>query len=136
MKKRQPPKFAVLDAETDSFLFGRVPKPFIWGYYDGVNFKTFADTKLLIDFISKKKITIYAHNGGKFDYMFLLDYVNAFERPTIINNRLSKLRIGKCTLVDSYNILPIALGDYKKDNIDYAKFEKRVRHRHMSEITD
>lgn len=136
MKKRSSPKFAIIDAETDPFIFGRIPKPFLWGYFDGIEFKTFLTTEEMINFISLKKITIYAHNGGKFDYMFLLDHINPFEKPTIINNRLSKIRIGKCTLVDSYNILPIALGKYKKDSIDYAKFEKRVRHKYMSEIID
>lgn len=136
-KKRQSKtRFAVLDSETDPFVFGRVPAPFIWGFYDGKMFKTFRDTKKLIEFLSDKKITIYAHNGGKFDYMFLLDYINSYEKPTIINNRLSKMRIGKCTLVDSYNILPIALCDYKKDEIDYRKFESDVRENHIDEITD
>ena len=128
--------FAVIDSETDPFIFGRIPKPFIWGYYDGSIFKSFSDTKKLVEFISEQKITIYAHNGGKFDYMFLLDYINAYERPTIINGRLSKMRIGKCTLVDSYNILPIALANYQKDEIDYALFEESVRDNHMNEITD
>lgn len=135
-QKRKKKKFAVLDSETDPFVFGEVPKPFIWGFYDGKIFKTFRETKKLVAFLSEQKITVYAHNGGKFDYMFLLDYINAFEKPTIINNRLSKLRIGKCTLVDSYNILPIALGDYKKDEIDYNKFKKKVREKHIVEITD
>lgn len=134
--KKQPKKFAVIDSETDPFIFGRIPKPFIWGYYDGELFKTFRTTDSLIAFIKTKKITIYAHNGGKFDYMFLLDHIESFKQPTIINSRLSKLQIGKCTLVDSYNILPIALSDYKKDDIDYSKFEADVRENHINEITE
>lgn len=129
-------KFAVIDSETDPFLFGRTPKPFIWGFYDGRNFKTFRDTKQLVNFLRNKKITVYGHNLGKFDAMFMLDEVNTYYQPTIINNRLSKLRIGKCTLLDSYNILPVPLADYQKDEIDYGKFEADVREQHMEEITD
>jgi len=135
-KKKSRPKFAVADSETDPFLFGRVPKPFLWAYYDGLTFKTFFDTRDFVAYISDIKITIYAHNGGKFDWMFLLDSIEAFYRPTIINGRLSKLKIGKATLVDSYNILPIKLADYQKDEIDYAKFEANVRKNHMPEIID
>lgn len=128
--------FAVADSETDPFVFGRVPKPFIWGYYDGLKFKTFRTTKEFVEHIRDIKITIYAHNGGKFDWMFLLDYLDAYYRPTIINGRLSKLKVGKATLVDSYNILPIALKDYQKDEIDYEIFEENLREKHIEEITD
>lgn len=133
---KRPPKFAVLDSETDPFVFGRVPKPFIWGYYDGVEFKTFRDTAQMVAFIRTRKISIYAHNGGKFDWMFLLEHLNSFERPTIINHRLSKCRVGKATLLDSVNILPVKLADYQKDIIDYKKFEADVREKHMPEIID
>jgi len=134
--KKKPPKFAIIDSETDPFKFDRPPKPFIWGYYDGEIFKTFRTTAELVAFLRELKIVIYAHNGGKFDYMFLLEYLDSYTQPTIINNRLSKLRIGKCTLVDSYNILPIKLSDYQKDEIDYALFEEDVRETHMDEIRD
>lgn len=129
-------KFAVADCETDPFLFGRVPEPFLWGYYDGLTFKTFATTKEFVEYIRDKKITIYAHNGGKFDWIFVLDYVDDFYKPVIINGRLSKLKIGKAILCDSYNILPIKLADYKKDDIDYSKFEVDQRGKYMSEIVD
>lgn len=135
-RKKTKTPFAVLDAETDPFLFGREPQPFIWGYFDGIEFKTFRETIKLVEFLREQKITVYAHNGGKFDYMFLLDHINNFEQPTIINGRLSKMRLGKCTLVDSYNILPIALADYQKDKVDYSLFEEEVREENIELITD
>lgn len=135
-RTKKPTPFAVLDSETDPFEFGVEPRPFIWGYFDGTNYKHFRDTAKMVEFIREQKITIYAHNGGKFDYMFLLDYVNNFYKPTIINGRLSKLKIGKCTLVDSYNILPIALADYQKDTVDYSLFRAEVREANMEMISD
>lgn len=134
--KRLKAKYAVADCETDPFLFGRVPEPFIWGYFDGVKFSTFRKTIDFVNFIKDKRITIYAHNGGKFDWMFLLDYIDVYYKPTIINGRLSKLKIGKATLLDSYNILPIKLADYQKDEIDYSKFEAGAREQNMPEIID
>lgn len=133
---RKPKKFAVIDCETDPFVYGRPPAPFIWGYFDGVEFKTFLKTSDMVAFIRTQKITIYAHNGGKFDYHFLLDHVNTYEQIAIINNRLSKLRIGECTLCDSFNLFPIPLSAYKKDEVDYSKFEARRRRYHMPEITN
>lgn len=136
IRPKKPKPFAVLDSETDPFEFGEEPHPFIWGYFDGINYKQFRDTAKMVEFIREQKITIYAHNGGKFDYMFLLDYVNNFYKPTIINGRLSKLKIGKCTLVDSYNILPIALAEYQKDEVDYSLFREEVREENMEMISD
>lgn len=133
---KSPAKFAVIDSETDPFVFGRVPAPFIWGFYDGTTFKSFRDTEKFAYFLSQQKITVYCHNGGKFDYMFLLDHINGFEKLAIINSRLSKMRLGKCTLVDSYNILPIALAEYVKEKVDYSLFEAGVREANMEYITD
>lgn len=135
-QRRSKARFAVADCETDPFVFGRVPAPFAWGYYDGLTYKSFRTIQAFVHYISNEKITIYAHNGGKFDWMFLLDYVEDFYKPIIINGRLSKLKIGKATLCDSYNILPIKLADYQKDEIDYSKFEADQREKHIPEIMD
>src|SRR5262245_14197986 len=52
----------------------------------------------------------------------------------MINGRIVELSYGSMTLRDSYAIIPTALSAYQKDQIDYAKFEKEVRHSHMEEI--
>ena len=135
-KKKKEKNFAVIDGETDPFLFGRVPKPFLWGFYDGYIFKTFTETKNLVEFLRGQEITIYAHNGGKFDYDFMFSYLEPFQKVTIINGRWSKMKLGKCTLVDSYNIMPVALSAYQKTEINYEKFEENIRHNHMQEITN
>ena len=129
---------AVIDSETDPFVYGRIPQPFIWGYYNGTTFKTFYTTDSLIQYIRTRDEYIYAHNGGKFDFHYLLPFVTSdtgtIDRSLIINGRIVEFRIGKATLRDSFAILPIALSNYKKDEIDYALFEKGIREKHMDSI--
>ena len=120
-------KIAVIDSETDPFRKGRIPRPFIWGYFDGIEFKTFASAAELVAFISPMDCIIYAHNGGKFDYHFLLEYLEPFDDIKIINGRIAVMRIGRAELRDSFNIVPVALSAYKKDEIDYAIMEADKR---------
>jgi hypothetical protein len=129
-------QFAVVDCETDPFLFGREPQPFIWGFYDGISFKTFGNGQELVSFLRELDIVVYAHNGGKFDWHFISDFIEPDSEILIINGRLSKFKIGKCEFRDSYNLLPVPLASYQKTEIDYNKFESDVRQQHMEEITD
>jgi hypothetical protein len=129
--------FAVIDAETTPFKKGRLEiVPFIWGFYDGQQYLEFTNTTKLIDFLRQKKIIIYAHNGGKFDYHFLKDYFNEFENIMIIDGRISKFKIGKCEFRDSFQILPIPLRNYKKDDMDYNIMEEneRIKPENMAKI--
>ena len=127
-------KIAIADCETDPFLHGRVPEPFVWGYYDGKTYKKFESTVKFIEFITEQNIILYAHNGGKFDWIFLTPYILPEEEIKIINGRLSCFNIGKCEFRDSYNILPTKLASYKKDDFDYSLLEKNVRHMHKQKI--
>jgi len=119
----------VADCETDPFKIDRIPKPFIWGLYDGLQFCEFYSTEHFIEYLRSlnKSIIVYAHNGGKFDWHFILDYLEPFEEMTIINGRLSKFNIDDIEFRDSYNILPVALAEYQKEKVDYAIFEKEFR---------
>ena len=128
---------ATIDSETDPFKFRRVPKPFLWDIYDGSAHFTFPHLSDALHFLSDKAWIVYAHNGGKFDYLLpgFLDAISQFSKVMIINGRLAKFSIGACEFRDSYNILPIPLRDFDKGEIDYAKMEKAVRHKHMAEIT-
>jgi len=119
--------FAVFDIETDPFLHGRIPEPFVCEFYDGVTCEIFYSIQDAAKFISEYDGIVYAHNGGKFDWHYLLPYVDAYTDVMVINGRLSKIKLGKAELRDSWNILPIPLGDYQKDEIDYAIFEKGER---------
>lgn len=78
---------------------------------------------------------VYAHNGGKFDWHFLLDELTPWQPLMVINGRLAKFTIGKAEFRDSFNIMPMPLSAYKKDEIDYALFEPDVRHLHMDKIS-
>lgn len=127
---------AVADSETDPFRRNRVPKPYVWGFYDGVDYLQFdgdgdivAATVDFVDFIRDKPIIIYAHNAGRFDWHFLLPYANEYSDVTIINGRIAKMFIGVCELRDSWNIIPVKLAAYKKDEIDYAIMEAEERYK-------
>jgi hypothetical protein len=120
-------KIIVIDAETDPFLYGRIPQPFIWGVYDGENYLEFNTTADMVKYIRDQRAIVYAHNGGRFDFHYLVNYLECFTELLIINGRIAKFVLGKAELRDSYCILPIPLSAYKKDDIDYRIFEPQER---------
>lgn len=129
---------ATVDFETDPFLYGRVPAPFCAGFYSlDIGFRVFWGADCVAQlccfiFSLKKPHIIYAHNGGKFDFHFMLDFL---ENPLkVINGRIAKVKMGIHELRDSYCILPIPLRLYIKDEIDYRKLEADVREQHKDEI--
>lgn len=132
----RPKPIATVDCETDPFKFGRVPKPFFWNVYDGTRHYNFETVSDVIHFLRDKKWIVYAHNGGKFDYHMpgFLEAMEPGSKIMIINGRLARFKIGECEFRDSCNILPIALKDYAKDEIEYEWFERGVRDSHMVEI--
>jgi hypothetical protein len=76
--------------------------------------------------------TIYAHNGGKFDYMFLIKFLRGsvlFKGAGIMT-----AQIGKHQLRDSINICPGRLASYRKDSIDYKLMTRAKRERHKKAI--
>jgi hypothetical protein len=127
-------KYGTFDCETDPFKFGRVPKPFLWGLYTDQGFEWFKTTEDFIDRIKNFKGILYAHNGGKFDFHFLFDYITPQDKIMVINGRIAKMKIGDCELRDSYLLLPVPLSAYKKDEIDYEKFEEYNRKIYLTEI--
>jgi hypothetical protein len=131
-------KIITIDCETDPFKHGRVPKPFIWGAYDGETFLYWRDTIEFLKWLSKQKVIAYAHNGGKFDFMFLLPLLKelglAKSRVKIINGRFAEMSIGFARLRDSFSIVPVALGKIKKTEVNYDLFEENVREDHMDTV--
>ena len=137
-------RIAVIDAETDPFKFGRVPKPFCWGFYDGEIYKDFWSnsllgcTEMLLDYLASRddELLIYAHNGGKFDFLFFIEKL--LGKIRIVNGRILEAYLGKHTIRDSYAILPISLkklGAGKKE-IDYALMEVEYREENRAEILE
>lgn len=130
-------KIAVLDFETDPFERHLDIKPFAGGIFDGEYYQDFWGddcVELIVEYIREEMrgYTIYAHNGGKFDYFFMLEYLD--EKLKIINGRISKCYIDGIELRDSYNILPVPLSKLNKDDFDYTKMHRSVRDSHKSDI--
>jgi hypothetical protein len=118
---------AVIDAETDPFRKGRIPRPFIWGFYDGSIYLQFDTTEALAAHLRETDCICYAHNGGKFDFHYLIEYFEAWDNIKIINGRIAQAWIGICELRDSYLIINEPLSKYKKDDIDYSIMEPGER---------
>lgn len=142
-----PLKLAVLDLETDPFKHGRQIEPFAAGFYDGeettILWTGEGDTMdspmaciprmaALLNRLTKPHL-IYAHNGGKFDWLFFMRYLRG--KCRVINGRLVEAHFGRHVVRDSYSILPVKLSAFgSKGEIDYRKMERGVRHRHAEEI--
>lgn len=131
--------FGVIDAETDPFLAGRVPEPFLWGFFNGADstYHEFTHKDALLAHLDAldAPLILYAHNGGKFDFHYLRDDIEADTPIMVISGRLASFKIGKHEFRDSLNLLTGSLAQYAKEKIDYAKFEAAVRHLHMVEIS-
>ncbi len=140
MKHAQKSKtIAVIDAETDPFVYGRIPKPFIWGFATADTYKEFYSTESLYEYLRtlKKPHLVYAHNGGKFDFHYLLNLLRP-QMIKIINGRIASFKIGKCEMRDSLLIIPRSLDSLGagKLEIDYSLFEYEERKEHMPEIRE
>ena len=119
--------FAVVDCETDPFKVGRIPAPFVWGFYDGSEYLVFDSTDDMVQHLMQFNGVVYAHNGGKFDWHFIKDYFDPGTNLMLINGRIAKVKLGDAELRDSWNILPVPLAAYQKDEIDYAIMEPGER---------
>lgn len=104
--------------------------PFLWGvlldegqYFE---FETIAD---LIEWIATQDdLILYAHNGGKFDYHFLRDYIESDQPISVIAGRLARCRIGRVEFRDSLNLFgQTRLADFSKKEIDYKKMRPEER---------
>lgn len=133
-------RFWAADCETDPFKYKRIPAPFIFGAYCPETDEYFEceTAKEFVEFFYDQDVIVYAHNGGKFDWHFILPFLEpqapGEPGPMIIAGRWARFKIGKAEYRDSYNLFPIPLAAYKKDKFDYRLLEKKVRHKHMEKI--
>lgn len=140
MSKRKKRLIGVLDVETDPFLYGRVPAPFCAEFHsDKTTIVKWGDNcidELLAEIVELPDIyLIYAHNGGKFDFMFMIPWL---ENPLrMIKSRIVAAKIGKHECRDSYAIIPVPLktGGGKLE-IDYEIFERPKREKHKRQILE
>ncbi len=137
--RRLKRKVAVIDFETDPFKYGRIPHPFCCEFYSDDITQVFwgpdcADQ--LAEWLEKQEqaYLIYAHNGGKFDFHFLLKYI---ENPAlIIKTRIVSAKLFHHEIRDSFAILPVPLRDYDKMEFDYSKMEPHCREKNKAEILE
>lgn len=144
-RQRSIDNIAVLDFETDPFdnLSDDEIAPFTACLYSD-NFEPVIiweeDQKLFVDKVIAaiealpEPYTIYAHNGGKFDYMFLLSRIKG---EVMFKGRgIMTAKVGNHQLRDSFHIIPDRLANYKKDHIDYSNMKKNKRHKFKQQIID
>lgn len=135
-------KIAVFDLETDPFKAGRSPVPFLAGFFDGERTRIFKGKNCVAEcyaLMRKFGGYIYAHNGGKFDFRYLLPHLTKDKAELFaINGRAASFRLENGTeFLDSFCVLPVALkATGGKKDIDYRKLERDVRDEHMSEIIE
>lgn len=131
---------ATFDTETDPFKYGRPVAPFCWGFKTAEIYKDHWDNdskeciNAFLAFLRelKRPHLIYAHNGGKFDYMFFIQHL--MNPIKIINGRIVEAHYGIHMFRDSYSIFPDSLSTYKKDEFNYEHMERGVRGKHRREI--
>jgi hypothetical protein len=111
-----------------------VPHPFAGCVYFSPNdFFLLWESDSKLDFISRMihalrrlpECTLYAHNGGRFDFHYLLEAAHGDVQ--VRNGRIAKMQIGKVTLKDSFPLMPFPLEAFRKTKIDYAIFERARR---------
>lgn len=130
---------AVIDCETDPFLNNRIPKPFCVEFHSDKLTRQFWGNDCMLQLANfceklQEEYFIYAHNGGKFDFLFMSEYL---DNPIkIINSRIVSAAFFQHTLRDSFAIIPVPLRDYEKETFDYRKMESDVREKHKTEILD
>lgn len=78
--------------------------------------------------------TIYAHNGGKFDYMFLIYKLRG--TVSFKGRGIMSAKVGRHTLRDSFHIIPEKLAAIQKETFDYEKMHKGRRNDHRAEIIE
>jgi hypothetical protein len=143
-KEKRLENVAVLDMETDPFDNqnpGRSIFPFLAVLYadsfDPIiiweeNHDRFISRVIESIEALPGRYTIFAHNGGKFDYMFLLSRIRGMVK--FKGRAIMSCRIGPHELRDSFHIIPEKLANWQKDSFDYSKLKKSVRSDFRDEI--
>ena len=137
-------KFGVGDLETDPFAPGRMQiEPFCSGFFDGEVMQKFWGADCVEKLVAAMRQAakrgveiIYFHNGGNFDFHFLLPFLPVADCKFLcIGKRIVQIKTPfGFELRDSFAIIPKALGAYNKTKISYRKFERNVRDKYRKEI--
>lgn len=136
---------AILDMETEPFdnELKTSPKPFLAVLYceefEPViiweeNLEQFRTGVVRAIENLPRKFTVYAHNGGGFDFLFLMSKLRGDVK--FKGRKIMSARIGSHELRDSYHIIPEKLAAYQKDKFDYNRMKAGQRDNWRKEIID
>jgi len=129
---------AVLDMETDPFdsktkerifpfvacLYSDNFEPVVIWDEDNESFVT----KVIDAILALPEVyTIYAHNGGKFDWMFLIHRLRG--SISFKGRGIMSAKIGPHEIRDSFHIIPEKLAAYQKEAFDYENMRKGKRNK-------
>jgi len=141
--------YSTLDLETDPFKKGRIPRAFAACFFDGKISTLWWHIdccKMLIELIIKEglkrdgELLVYAHNGGKFDFHYVLEFILMFFQYDeleilCIGSRIVSIKTPAFELRDSFSIIPKPLKSFgNKIDIKIEKLEADVRETHKEEI--
>lgn len=127
--------------ETDPFDDGQEVYPFTAEIYahdiDPIviwnnDYKSFADDLYAAIVALPGRYRIYAHNGGRFDWMFLIHLLRG--EIKFKGRSLMSAKIGEHEIRDSLHIIPVALSAYEKDEFDYTKLKRSKREKYKKDI--
>lgn len=139
---------ATFDCETDPFEHGAEIEPFCCGlktadaYVSFWGLDCFEQIDRYLQGLNDQgiQLLIYAHNGGKFDYIYLIRKGLIDEsKVMIVNSRIIKAYWRGHEIRDSYSIIPCPLSKMQtsagiKHDIDYDKMKLNQREKHKAEI--
>lgn len=142
-KAKRHGNIAILDTETDPFnkITKRKVFPFLAVLYSDNfetviiwenDFKKWVERVVAAILALPEEYTIYAHNGGRFDFMFLISEMRG--AISFKGRGIMDARIGHHHLRDSFHLIPERLAAYQKDVFDYTKLERNVRNQHKDDI--
>lgn len=133
-------KIAVFDIEAENWIHLKV-----LGFYDGENYKLFYDVKSFLKHVLKKKYDgyrIYAHSGGKYDFLFLLEELVKYKIRLIENGgRIISIYVDgenySLSFCDSYAILPSSLKDLTISfDVEHKKKEFKFANNRKLEVNE
>jgi DNA polymerase type B, organellar and viral len=115
-KKREPifPFLAILYSDQFEPII-------IWNE----NYDQFCDAVIHAIEALPDRYTVYAHNGGKFDFLFLIHKLRGDVK--FKGRGIMCARVGAHELRDSYHIIPEKLAAYQKDRFDYSLLKRGRR---------
>jgi hypothetical protein len=140
-------RFATVDLETDPFKYGEFPEPFAAAFHLPATDDSPGECQAwwgrdciqkLVTRCKKFKGLIYAHNGGKFDFHYLLAHLPLSQSDTLcIGSRITSMRFGAgYEFRDSFSLIPVPLSAWGKINIDINKLRRDRREKNKTEILD